>query len=174
MTNHDTDPTELTPPDGHRNWSLPPDASRSEIIDRFNRLLGALYRITDEVSALHQVMVGDSPCCPRPELRCAALDMAETANIGVVELMGKNRRNNVAALVIIGVLSAAAGVFGSWLGYDVRKEARAQTISTLETEMPKYLKTVERVSSEASREGGKAGALEVIEDVRSGQLLVRK
>ena len=153
---HDTDPAELTPPDGKVRFILPPGATMSHVIDRVNRLHGIIVRCADETGELHQWLNGGEPPCPLPSSRCAALEMGETNFIGLVEMQKKLRWQtwSLAALTIL--IPAAAVIAAALLSNSISATARTAAQGVIATEMPKHLKSTE----DTAREGGKAGARE--------------
>ena len=155
--NTDTDPTELTPPDGQMHFSLPPNASREQIIDRFNRLLGVLYHVTGEVTELHQVVSGGQAPCPLPADACAALNMAETASIGVAELHGMRNKDARTIMVVTGAAALLASIIGVLGAAALTRQAEAaverKTPEIVEISMAKYQKSTEAIAFESARSG---------------------
>jgi len=126
MTTHDTDPTELTPPSGH--ILLPPNATHSEIVGAINRQSSIQRKTFDVVQAIHQGMIANGGC-PHPEQKCAALDMAGTASVGVAELHGIRRRDNRWMLFVGIVVGGLTTFSGAWLSSNTTAASAASAAS---------------------------------------------
>jgi hypothetical protein len=159
----DTDPAELTPPDGV--FFLQTDAPPELMVDAINRLSSIQRRIFDAVKSIHQGMV-NLGICPNPVGKCVALDMAETASVGVAELHGLRRRDN-RWMVAIGIIAGAmATVAGSYLSRGTSEAAAAVAakvaVEAARDEVRKSQQTTEQIAFRAGHDGAMLGAREVI------------
>lgn len=172
---HDTDPSELTPPHGFP--SLPPNASHGQMVDAINRLGAIQSKTFDAVQEMHQGLLGKG-VCPHPDQKCAALEMAETASVGVAELHGLRRRDNRWMMLVGIVLGGLTTLAGSWLSRNTTEAAAATAakvaVDAARDEVRKSQQTTEQVAFAAGRDGAKLGAREALEALKQTPLVVRK
>ena len=155
---HDTDPIELTPPDG--NSILPPDASHSQVIHAINRHDSVQKKTFDAVMSIHAGLVA-SGMCPHPDQKCAALEMAGTASIGVAELHGLRRRDN-RWMMFVGIIIGGLTAFcGAWLSRNTTEAAAAVAakvaVDAAKEEVQKSQKTTADIAFAAGRDGAELG-----------------
>jgi len=155
---HDTDPTELTPPDGHR--LLPPDATHNQIVGAINRQSSIQRKTFDVVQKIHLGMISNG-ICPNPGQRCAALEMAGTASIGVAELHGLRRRDNRWMMLISIIIGGLTAFCGAWLSRNTTEAAAAVAakvaVDAAKEEVQKSQKTTADIAFAAGRDGAELG-----------------
>jgi hypothetical protein len=170
-----TDPTELTPPDGHS--LLPPNATHNEIVGAINRQSSIQHKTFDVVQAIHLGMVTKG-LCPHPEQRCAALEMSGTASIGVAELHGMRRRDN-RVMVLVGILvGGCLSLAGGWMTRSTTEAAAAVAakvaVDAAKDEVRKSQKSTAEISFASAREGAKIGWNEARAEMNPAPLVVTK
>lgn len=173
---HDTDPSELTPPNGVRSL-LPPEASHEQMVGAVNRLYTIQGKVFDTVQAIHKGMV-DNGICPHPDKKCAALEMVQTASIGVAELHGLRRRDNRWMVFMGIVLGGITTLAGAWLSRSTSEAAAATAakvaVDAARDEVRKAQQSTADIAFTAGRDGAKLGAREAVEALHPAPLVIRK
>ncbi len=155
---------EPTDPHIHRPESLPPP-SANEVIE----LRQAVELLRGECTTLRRLWMTDEGemVCPSPGKRCAALDMAETGNIGVVELrreLAADRRSRNTLTAVLGasalVIAAAIGTGGTLIVNRATAAAREQASATAMAMIRDQQRSTETIVNDAARQGALIGLQE--------------
>lgn len=165
MSHDKRDPQELTPADGRRASLGPPPEPLTAHEQQQLRVDYAL--LLGEVRKLRRLWINDDDTmvCPFAGAKCAALDMAETATIGVAEIV---RSRHILSAVIGAcalLLAAAMGTGGTLLINRASAVAREQA----EAVTMRLIRDSQKSTEEISREGGKVGAQEFWKELQRSQ-----